>query len=130
MTERSETRFVVHHHTGQGPDHWDLMLEDGDVLATWRLERPPSNANDEPIVAVRIFDHPMRFLTYQGLLTEGRGQVARFDVGTYQSLDRTPNAWTFELAGARLQGTFILERVDVPSDQPECWELRLSRRLE
>ncbi len=128
MSARASGRYVIQHHTGHGPEHWDLMLEDGDVLATWRLERPPSTDDDRPIPAVRIADHRKAFLTFEGPTRTGRGCVAIHRDGTFQTLHRTDDAWAFELQGDQLGGAFILERSEGHGDPPDRWVLRPQRR--
>ncbi len=110
MSDHETLRFVVHHHVGHGPEHWDLMLEEPDALATWQLDRPPSMSGDAPIPAVRIEDHRKAFLTYEGPISGQRGEVARHEVGTYVTLDRSDDAWRFVLEGKRLEGEFVLRR--------------------
>ena len=75
-------RYVVLHHTdypGQ-PDHFDLMLAvDADgPLKTWRLTRWPAASGD---VAEPIHDHRRRYLTYEGPISGGRGEVRRVAAG-------------------------------------------------
>ena len=36
-------RFVIQKHTAPTGDHYDLMLEAGDALATWRIDCPPGD---------------------------------------------------------------------------------------
>ena len=47
------SRFVVQEHTTPDGVHWDLMLEKGDVLTTFRLEQPPQAASNGAVRAVR-----------------------------------------------------------------------------
>ncbi len=106
-------QFVIQHHQRQGqPEHWDLMFESGQVLKTFQLDRPPAHAGLLPAQAVPIFDHELRFLTYEGPVNQGQGQVTLADQGTYQSLQQTEGLWEFTLDGTILQGRFILEQVD------------------
>ena len=51
------SRFVILQHEIDGGEHWDLMLERGQVLATWQLLRDPSAARCLPLPARRIGDH-------------------------------------------------------------------------
>ena len=64
-------RYVVleHDHPAR---HWDLMLEAGDVLRTWRLAAPPGA--DQPIGATATFEHRLAYLDYEGPISGGRGQ--------------------------------------------------------
>ncbi len=108
MSDAPQNRFVVQHHTGYGPEHWDLMLEDGDVLVCWRLERPPISEGTESIPATRLSDHRKTYLTYEGPVSGGRGSVRIFDAGQIRPLRKEPHLWTVEFAGTHLQGLFTL----------------------
>lgn len=61
--------------------HWDLMLEQGSILRTWRLAAPP--AADIVIDAEALADHRRHYLDYEGPVSGGRGSVARFAAGDY-----------------------------------------------
>ena len=111
------SRFVVQEHTTPDGVHWDLMLETADVLTTFRLEQPPQAALKGAVRAVRIFDHPLRFLTYEGPVQKGTGKVRIADRGTCCFLDEADNAITLDLQGAILQGGFTLTRIEGTSWQ-------------
>ena len=99
------SRFVVQEHTTPEGVHWDLMLEKGDVLTTFRLEQPPRAALGRAVRAVKIFDHPPRFLTYEGPVQKGTGSVRIVDRGTCCLSDEI------------LQGGFTLARIEGTSWQ-------------
>jgi bifunctional non-homologous end joining protein LigD len=114
-------RFVVQRHDRQGQlTHWDLMLEQGDVLKTFRLDRPPVDVLTEAVSAIAIADHPVRFLTYEGSVNQGLGCVQIAERGTYTATLQTQESWDMEMDGAILRGRFLLSHV-----QAERW--RLSR---
>ncbi|MBN1347274.1 MAG: hypothetical protein JXQ73_31580 [Phycisphaerae bacterium] len=125
MADARANRFVIHHHTGHGPDHWDLMLEHGHALATWRLQRMPDSDDPDPIPATHIFDHRKSFLTYEGPISQGRGQVRIVESGTFTTADRTEDAWSFVAQGRAVQGRFILERPTGRGHAPDQWQLRV-----
>lgn len=103
-------RFVILEHvTANGEVHWDLMLEDEGRLLTWRLETGPEAIGDEPIEARRSFDHPPRFLTYEGPVQQGTGRVRNAEAGTYEG-EGTQEHITLHLHGRTLQGAFRLEK--------------------
>jgi hypothetical protein len=93
------------------------MLEKGDALTTFRLEQPPQAALDRAVGAVRIFDHPPRFLTYEGPVQKGTGNVRIVDRGTCHLLDEADDAITLDLQGEILQGGFTLTRIEGTSWQ-------------
>jgi len=111
-------RFVIQEHTTAGGVHWDFMLERGEVLVTFRLEEPPANVPDHPVRAVRIFDHPLRFLTYEGPVQKGAGRVRIVERGACRLLDESEDAIVLDLQGSILAGAFVLTRT-----LDQTWEL-------
>jgi len=114
-------RFVILHHRLSEGEHWDLMLEQGDVLLTWQLARPPVGPEVLPISARRIQDHRKEYLEYEGPIRGDRGFVRRFDGGRLCKLRWSDQSCRAELAGVRLHGTFVLRRIG------EQWEFDLAR---
>lgn len=112
------SRFVILHHTTRDGEHWDLMLEQGDVLQTWQLLANPLGGEAYPISARRIGDHRLAYLTYEGPISGDRGNVTRIDEGEYErrlaggdelaANPRGGDELTFELRGGRIGGTFRL----------------------
>jgi hypothetical protein len=92
--------------------HWDLMLESGSALRTWRLLALPRSGQTIPAQA--SFDHRLAYLDYEGPVSGGRGWVKRWDWGTFQ--EETHGAPEGEgtrvtLQGKLLQGCAILEQL-------------------
>ncbi len=102
--------FVIQKHSRGDDVHWDFMLEVDDVLLTWRLNIPPAQITAHSAQAVRISDHPLRFLTYQGPVQNGAGRVRIVDSGVYRSANETADRIELSLAGRILNGPFVLER--------------------
>jgi len=107
-----EKRFVVQEHTTPEGVHWDLMLENGDVLKTFRLSGPPEIALERPLRAEPIFDHPTRFLMYEGPVQKGTGRVRIVDRGRYDERSRTETRWELFFDGAVLKGDFSLAQIE------------------
>jgi len=105
-------RFVVQEHTTVEGVHWDLMLEQDGVLITFRLEQEPAEVLAHEVRAVKIFDHPLRFLAYEGPVQKGTGKVRIVDSGVYSSPDRTEGLWALTMNGAILTGDFVLSRIE------------------
>ncbi|MEK7756539.1 MAG: DNA polymerase ligase N-terminal domain-containing protein [Planctomycetota bacterium] len=101
-------RFVILHHRQDPGEHWDLMLEQGDVLLTWQLLRNPTVLVNYPIPARRTGDHRKAYLDYEGPLTRNRGTVRRVDCGTVEVEENAPKCVRFKLNGGRLWGSFLL----------------------
>jgi hypothetical protein len=96
--------------------HWDLLLESGPVLRTWRLGAPPEPG--KRIDAAPSFDHRLVYLDYEGPISGGRGQVKRWDVGTFTWEEEAPERIAIRLEGRRFEGLAILER-----DASSAWSL-------
>ena len=113
-------KFVVQRHQKESePAHWDLMLESGDYLETYRLAEPPEKWGKETIEAVKIFDHPLKFLSYEGSVNKGKGRVEIADAGTYCLLTQNEEQRQLSFTGKLLKGKFELCLIE--SDR---WELR------
>ena len=110
-------QFVVLLHEQGDSRHWDLMLEGDEKLATWRLACKPDAVGHEGDEARRIFDHPKRFLDYEGPLSGDRGSVTRVDGGTYQTLAQSETQWRIRLKGWIMTGCYILTRADASTDE-------------
>ena len=99
-------RFVIHKHTQGNEIHWDLMIEWGEKLKTWRLKNPPEKLVTEKTKTTPIFDHDKKFLTYQGPVNNGKGTVEIIDEGIckIESTSEKETKITFE--GNKLSGSF------------------------
>ena len=108
-------RFVILEHDHPHL-HWDLMLETGDVLRSWRLEKPPQ---DQAIVAATaIGDHRIAYLDYEGPVSNNRGTVKRWDSGDFVG-DRLGHKQVFiQVKGSKLQG-----RLKLRHRSGDEWEL-------
>ena len=74
-------RFTISHHTGsKDGDHYDLMLEHGEGLRTWRLVNTAFQAFQ---IARQIKDHRKTYLDFEGEVSGDRGRVKIWDTGTY-----------------------------------------------
>ena len=100
-------RFVILEHDHPSL-HWDLMLEVGDVLRTWRLALPPAVGVVLDVQA--SFDHRLAYLDYEGPISSGRGQVMRWDYGEFAAAIEEGRV-VVQLYGARLRGMLALEKV-------------------
>ena len=64
------------------------------------------------IAAMKLQDHRLAYLDYEGPVSNNRGQVTVFDKGRYKLSSRTRTRWEIELHGLRTWGKFVLERGD------------------
>ncbi|WP_158265315.1 DNA polymerase ligase N-terminal domain-containing protein [Blastopirellula marina] len=112
-------RFVLLHHRtpphAAKPDHYDLMLEDGDVLKTFTLWQLPDLSG--PVTALADFDHRLAYLDYEGPVSNDRGEVAQADAGTFAWIIREKGRIEVELSGRCFQGVLKLELQEDPSEE-------------
>jgi len=120
-------RFVIlaHEHP-DGAVHYDLLVESlgaaGEgVCFTWSFAEPPAGRGQR---CRRIFDHPSRFLTYEGPLREGLGRVSRRDGGTCQLAGDPDETLVLTLTGDTIMGTFRLRRLPASGDTDEATDRR------
>ncbi|HTU18613.1 MAG TPA: DNA polymerase ligase N-terminal domain-containing protein [Gemmataceae bacterium] len=111
-------RFVILEHDHPFL-HWDLMLEAGSVLRTWRLAALPRC--NEAIVATAVFDHRWLYLDYEGPIHGGRGQVVRWESGTYEGQVQGEEEIVVHLAGQHLRGVFRLKHWGGDTWHSELW---------
>ena len=88
--------------------HWDLMFEQGASLRTWALAEEPRA--DTLIVAEQLTNHRLEYLDYEGPVSGDRGQVTRWDQGTFDLLSDTAEEFTAVLTGQRMHGRVRLVR--------------------
>jgi hypothetical protein len=101
-------RFVVLEH--DYPElHWDFMLEVGSALHTWRLAQPPQSPG-KAIETVRLADHRLEYLDYEGPVSGDRGTVRRWDRGSFEVLvNRAGEALRVRIVGENVCGVGILD---------------------
>jgi hypothetical protein len=104
-------RFVILEHD-HPKLHWDLMLEAGSVLRTWRLAKAPE-IKGESIEACPLADHRVFYLNYEGPLSDQRGNVRRWDSGEYEAVSEVEGQEiNIRLEGQRLHGMATLRVID------------------
>lgn len=116
-------RFVVQCHQAGDSVHWDLMLEQDAALATWHIPIPPEHIGAEPLAIERIFDHPKRFLDYEGPLRSHPGNVRIHDQGRYVPLVVSDTGWRVRIEGQRLRGDYRIERASGAGSSADRWTI-------
>ena len=100
-------RFAIldHDHPVQ---HWDFLLEAGDVLRAWRLASEP--VCGQTIAAAALPDHRRTYLEFEGPVSGSRGRVIRWDAGTFEWLHDSEHEVRIWLVGERISGMVTLRR--------------------
>ncbi len=119
QANRTVVEFVVLRHEDREGTHYDLMIDLGVTLATWKCARPPETAQESPIACRRIGDHRRVYLEYEGPISGDRGKVRRHDRGTCEAMTPSADRWQVLFHGQRLSGSFELYRV-----ADDSWQLR------
>ncbi len=105
-------RFVVQEHSARSM-HWDLRLERDGVLVSWAVPRgiPPDPETNH--LAVHTEDHPLEYLTFEGVIPEGNygaGTMKVYDTGTYETHKFSDREVMVTFHGERVRGRHVLFR--------------------
>lgn len=107
---------VLYHRTTstenrRGTDsHYDWMFDRGESLWTWATDTLPELTEIGPLEAIRLADHRRIYLTYQGPLTGGRGEVTQVESGDFQIIHESNDRIEFQVTGSRC-GVIAFQRM-------------------
>ncbi|HMB68291.1 MAG TPA: non-homologous end-joining DNA ligase [bacterium] len=111
--------FVIHRHEARNL-HYDLRLEMEGVLKSWAVPKGLSWVPADKHLAVRTEDHPIEYLTFDGVIPKGQygaGAMTIWDRGTYRvtegdGLDGLDDGkLEIELRGGRVRGQWHMVRL-------------------
>lgn len=124
-------RFVVQEHSATRL-HWDLRLERDGVAVSWAVPNAIPEVPGENRMAVHTEDHPLEYLTWEGVIPKGNygaGTMKVWDHGTYDTHEWTDTKATVTFHGERVKGRYhlfhiggregndwMIRRVDPPED--------------
>ena len=105
--------------------HYDFRLELDGVLKSWAIPKGPSLDPSEKRLAVEVEDHPVEYGSFEGTIPKGQyggGSVLLWDRGTWTPIGDAHEGLRrgnlkFELAGEKLQGTWVLIRIRGRADE-------------
>lgn len=128
----SSGRFVWLRHEmpadANRPSHWDFMLEGSGALATWAfatiLHSDQASDSRTGGAALRLADHRMAYLEFEGPISGGRGDVRRVDSGHFEVAGPANDVEVVvQLRGAVLRGELRLWLpVEAHSAELSPWE--------
>ena len=104
----NETPFVIHRHVKGGASHFDLMIRRGDKLATWSFPHMPG---DVEIRGARLFDHRLRYLTFEGDIGRGKGTTTIVERGVCNVAQWSDDRIEVAFHGATFAGRYALVRI-------------------
>ncbi len=121
-------RFVVQKHAASRL-HYDLRLELDGVLLSWAVPKGPSLDWEQKRLSIHVEDHPLGYLEFEGVIPQheyGGGTVMVWDIGTWQPRDNAradyqAGALKFDLHGEKLQGGWMLKRLDHRGENQWLW---------
>ncbi|MFQ5424042.1 MAG: hypothetical protein ACE5F9_08680, partial [Phycisphaerae bacterium] len=120
----SAVAFVVLRHSERSGTHFDLMIDAGERLATWRYLTEPFGAAADGMSCEEIGRHRRVYLDYEGPISGDRGHVTRSDGGLCEVHSRRDDRWDVTFGGQRLRGRFLIERIE---QEGRRWRLRAAR---
>ena len=134
---RRHPRFAVQKHAATSL-HYDLRLEIGDTLASWAVPKGPSLDPRDKRLAMRTEDHPLEYLSWEGVIPKGEygaGEMIVWDRGVFQNISKTRSGRELGLEealekgdlklfllGEKIRGPYALVRTSDPGDR-EQWLL-------
>src|SRR4051812_46934825 len=126
-------RFVVQEHSATRL-HWDLRLERDGVAVSWAVPNGIPEVPGENRMAVHTEDHPLEYLTWEGVIPKGNygaGTMKVWDHGTYETHEWTDTKATVTFHGEQVKGKYhlfhiggragddwVIRRVDPPLAPP------------
>ena len=122
--------FVVHKHWA-GSLHYDFRLALDGSLKSWAVPKGPSLDPAVKRMAVPVEDHPLAYAAFEGCIPArqyGAGRVIVWDAGTWQPLGDPRQGLAdgnlkFDLHGHKLQGRWVLVRMNGRGEKPPGWLL-------
>ncbi|HWQ88751.1 MAG TPA: DNA ligase D [Desulfitobacteriaceae bacterium] len=127
----SPLSFVVQKHAARNI-HYDFRLEVDGVLKSWAIPKGPSFDPKQKRLAVRVEDHPLSYLEFEGVIPPqqyGAGKVIVWDRGTWEPTgdpleELDAGHLKFKLHGEKLKGAWALVRMhDKSGKKQEPWLL-------
>jgi bifunctional non-homologous end joining protein LigD len=109
------SRFVVQLHAARAR-HYDFRLEHDGVLVSWAVPKGPSPDPADKRLAVRVEDHPVDYIHFEGVIPEGNygaGSVIVWDRGRWEAVKDFDEGLEsgkllFDLHGYKLRGRWTL----------------------
>jgi bifunctional non-homologous end joining protein LigD len=130
--ETKRHRFVIQKHAASHL-HYDFRLEMHSVLKSWAVPKGPPLAADERRLAMQTEDHPLDYLSFEGIIPQGEyggGTVMVWDIGTYEVTDGNyfKGHLKFNLLGKKLKGEWVLSRSRDAGGRPKWFFMKAGEK--
>ena len=116
--------FVIQEHDASRL-HYDLRLQENDVLSSWAIPKTPPLEPGVKRLAIRTEDHPLSYAVFEGRIPEGEygaGIVKIWDQGEYIPLEMTDAKKIVEIRGKKISGRYALIRLKPrPGEKDVNW---------
>jgi DNA ligase D-like protein (predicted 3'-phosphoesterase) len=135
--KRKHPRFAIQKHAATSL-HYDLRLEIDGTLASWAVPKGPSLDPRDKRLAMRTEDHPLEYLSWEGVIPKGSygaGEMIVWDRGVFENISKTRSGKALTLTealekgdlkifllGEKVKGAYALVRTSDPGDR-EQWLL-------
>lgn len=128
-------RFAVQKHWARSL-HYDFRLEIGTALVSWAVPKGPSKDPEVKRLAIRVEDHPLDYLLFEGTLPEGEygaGEVIVWDFGEFDVVGPAGSDAAVALRdgivrlilyGTKLRGQWAIIRTRMGTGKRENWLLQ------
>jgi len=104
--------------------HYDLRLEEDDVLKSWAVPKKPPLKQGIKRLAVQTEDHPLGYDDFEGTIPEGEygaGKVEIWDKGTYETIEVNENKRIIKIYGNKLKGEYALIKLKRKKPNDKNW---------
>jgi len=104
--------------------HFDLRLEEEEVLKSWAIPKTPPLEEGIKRLAVQTEDHPLGYEEFEGIIPEGEygaGKVEIWDKGDYLLLETDSSKRIMEIRGEKLKGRYCLIKLKPKDKDDKNW---------
>lgn len=103
-------RFSIQLHNASNL-HYDLRLEDNDVLLSWAIPKGLPSKKGVKRLAIQTEAHPLEYLHWEGVIPKGQygaGEMWVFDNGHYLLNKKEKRKISFSLNGKGIKGEYLI----------------------
>jgi len=108
----SGNQFCIQLHDAQNL-HYDLRLEHEGVLMSWAIPKGLPHDKGVKRLAIRTEDHPMKYLTFEGVIPKGAygaGEMWVYTAGEIEWIEKSEKKYKFRLVSKDYNRSFQLYR--------------------